>query len=230
METRARELGRIAAFEGLPPEQIEVLARLAVRRKFSAGAQVFAEGDPPNGFHVVLDGRIRIYKLGLDGKEQILHIWGPGEPVGEAAAVEGFPFPAHAEAMEATTTLFLSRAGLVDEIGRNPGFALALLSLLSRRLRRFAGLIESLSLKEVPGRLAAYLLVRAERSRTENRVTLDVTKRQLAALLGTIPEPLSRVLGRMTREGIIEAEGARTILIRDAKALRELAEGERRLG
>lgn len=227
---RAPDLQKMAAFEGLAPEQIQVLARMAVRRRFAAGAQVFAEGDPASGFHVVLEGRIRIFKLGLDGKEQILHIWGPGEPVGEAAAVEGFPFPAHAEAMEATTTLFLSRAGLVEEIHRNPGFALALLSLLSRRLRRFAGLIEALSLQEVPGRLAAYLLVRAERSRAQDRVTLDVTKRQLAALLGTIPETLSRILGRMTREGIIEADGARTIVIRDAEALRELAEGERRLG
>lgn len=227
---RAPDLRKMAAFEGLAPEQIQVLARLAVRRRFAAGAPVFAEGDPANGFHVVLEGRIRIFKIGLDGKEQILHIWGPGEPVGEAAAVEGFPFPAHAEAMEATTTLFLSRAGLIEEIHRDPGFALALLSLLSRRLRRFAGLIEALSLKEVPGRLAAYLLVRAARSRSADRVALDVTKKQLAALLGTIPETLSRILGRMTREGIIEAEGARTIVIRDAEALRELAEGERRLG
>jgi CRP/FNR family transcriptional regulator len=226
---KSEDLQRLATFEGLPTEHLRVLAKLAMRRPVAAGASLFSEGDPADGFYVVVEGRVRVFKIGPDGKEQIFHIWGVGEPVGEAAAIEGFPFPANAEALEDAVVLFIPRAGLVDEIQRNPGFALALLTLLSRRLRRFAGLIESLSLKEVPGRLAAYLLLRADRKPGVDRITLDITKAQLASLLGTIPETLSRILGRMSREGMIETEGLRGIRLLDRAALKALAEGERRL-
>lgn len=227
--TQTEHLRRLSTFEGLDAEHLRVLARLAVRRRFPAGTAIFLEGDPAAGFYVVLDGRVRIYKIGVDGREQILHIWEKGEPFGEAAALEGFPYPAHADALDDAEVLFIPRPGLVEEVRRNPEFALALLTLLSRRLRRFAGLIESLSLKEVPGRLAAYFLLLSERRRGADRLNLDVTKAQLASLLGTIPETLSRILGRMSREGIIATEGQRGIRLLDREALRRLASGEERL-
>jgi CRP/FNR family transcriptional regulator len=227
--TRAEDLRRLATFEGLEGEHLRVLARLAVRRRLPAGTPVFAEGDPADGFYVVLEGRVRIFKMGPDGREQILHIWGAGEPFGEAAALEGFPYPAHAEAMDDAAVLFIPRSGLFEEVRCNPDFALALLTLLSRRLRRFAGLIESLSLKEVPGRLAAYLLVLSDRRRGADLLNLDITKAQLAAVLGTIPETLSRILGRMARERIAATEGPRGIRLLDRDALRRLADGEQRL-
>ena len=193
------------------------------------GTHFFSEGDPPAGLYVVLAGRVRIYKISPDGKEQILHIQGRGKPFGEAAALEGFPYPAHAESLEESTVLFLSRARLIDEVRRNPDLALGLLSVLSRRLRRFAGLVEALSLQEVPNRLAAYLLVCSERAGGADRLALDITKAQLASLLGTIPETLSRILGRMQRERILETHGQRGLILVDREALRALAEGERRL-
>jgi CRP/FNR family transcriptional regulator len=103
-----------------------------------------------------------------------------------------------------------------------------MLALLSRRLRKLTALVESLSLKEVPGRLAAYLLYLKDHNRSTSVVELDVSKNQLAALLGTIPETLSRILRRMAEEKLIKAD-ARTIAILDQKGLSELAEGNRRL-
>lgn len=227
--TKAADLRRLPSFEGLAAEHLGILARLAVRRRLTAGTPVFAEGDPAAGFYVVLEGRVRIFKIGPDGREQILHIWEEGEPFGEAAALEGFPFPAYAEALDDSVVVFIPRSGLVEEVRRNPDFALAMLTLLSRRLRRFAGLIESLSLRDVPGRLAAYLLWLSERKRGAERMKLDITKAQLASLLGTIPETLSRILGRMAREGILATEGTKGIRLLDRPALRRLAEGEERL-
>ena len=103
-----------------------------------------------------------------------------------------------------------------------------MLALLSMRLRKLTMLVENLSLKEVPGRLAAYLLYQMNSNGSSATIELDVSKNQMAGLLGTIPETLSRILKRMTDEKLIKAD-ARTISILDKKGLSELAEGNRRL-
>ena len=103
-----------------------------------------------------------------------------------------------------------------------------MMAVLSRRLRKFANLVEDLSLKEVPGRLAAYLLLLSGKKKGNRLVELDVSKNQLASLLGTIPETLSRILARMDREKFIKP-GGKSIEILDRRALEELSSGETRL-
>ena len=93
-----------------------------------------------------------------------------------------------------------------------------MLAFLSERLRRFTVQIENLSLKEVPSRLAGYLLYLLEEQGGQDSVELEISKGQLASLLGTIPETLSRIFSKMTEEGLIEVEGRR-ITIKDAEAL-----------
>ena len=95
-----------------------------------------------------------------------------------------------------------------------------MLAVLAQRLRRFATQIENLSLKEVPGRLAAYLGYLAEEQERADLVVLDIRKGQLASLLGTSSETLSRIFARMTDEGLIRVEG-KTIHLLDQAALRE---------
>jgi CRP/FNR family transcriptional regulator, dissimilatory nitrate respiration regulator len=227
---RPEELARIALFEGLEPRTLALVAGIATPRRYRRGAAIFAEGEPGAGFHVVVEGRVKVFKLSPDGKEQILHVWGPGEPFGEVAALEGRPFPAHAEALEDCRTAYLPRAGLLELIRRSPEFALELLGELAGRLRRFAQMVESLALREVPGRLAAYLLLLDDRQGGAGRVELDLAKGQLANLLGTMPETLSRILARLAREGLLESAGPRGYVLTDRAALEELAAGTRRLG
>jgi len=95
-------------------------------------------------------------------------------------------------------------------------------------LHRFTALVEDLSLKEVPGRLAAYLVYLSERTGSPQTIDLDITKTQLASLLGTIPETLSRILAKMAQQGIIAVEG-RTIRVLDRKSLESVAAGEKGL-
>jgi CRP/FNR family transcriptional regulator len=130
--------------------------------------------------------------------------------------------------LEESRIFFFPRPAFVDLIGKNPSVALNMLAVLSRRLRKFAGLVEDLSLKEVPGRLAAYLLLRSEQQKRAINFELDVSKNQLASLLGTIPETLSRILARMEKEKLIKSEGKR-ITILDRNGLEELSVGERKL-
>jgi CRP-like cAMP-binding protein len=221
-------LARIPLFEGLPPEQLEDLAMIMTDQAFRKGEIVFSEGEDADGFYVAIEGRIKVYKLSAEGKEQILHFFGPGEPFGEVPVFTGQRFPAHAEAMEESRVLFFPKESFVDLIKRNPSLALNMLGILSTRLRRFTALIDDLSLKEVPGRLAAYLLYLSTHKKESGEIELSITKAQLASLLGTIPETLSRILGKMTAQGLIETEGRR-IRILDRKTLQEIVDSGGRL-
>jgi len=224
-----KQIAAIPLFNGLTADQHRQLSSIVVERTYRRGETIFSEGDDGDGFYVVSSGRVKIFKLSHEGKEQILHIFGAGEPFGEVPVFSGEHFPAHAETLEESKILFFPRSAFVELIKKHPSLALNMLAVLSRRLRRFSALVEDLSLKEVPGRLSAYLLYLSEIKNRSASLTLDISKTQLASLLGTIPETLSRILARMSAEELIESDGHRTIKILDRDGLEELASGERRL-
>ncbi len=207
-------------FQGLPEKELAEIEKIAISKRYGRGETIFFEGDDGNGFFIVVDGKVKIFKMSLQGKEQILHIFGAGEPFGEVPVFHGQPFPATAEALGKTTVLFFPRKEFVDVVTRIPSIALNMLAMLSMRLRRFTVQIESLSLKEVPARLASYLLYLSEEQGNADIVELEISKGQLASLLGTIPETLSRILGKMSDEGLIEVQG-RKIGILDRVGLEE---------
>lgn len=217
-------IARASLFDGLPAGQIEVLAQICLDQKFEKGQTLFSEGNRAKGFYLVVSGKLKIYKLSREGKEQILHIFGPGEIFGEVPVFAGGSYPANAEAIEPGRALFFPRDSFIALIEREPSIALNMLGILSQRLRRFTHLVEDLSLKEVPGRLAAYLIFLGERSENPENLELDITKAQLASLLGTIPETLSRILAKMAQQEIIAVEG-RKIRLLDRKTLESLASG-----
>ena len=177
-------------FSGLPQSQLKELKKIAVDRSFNKGEVIFFEGDDGNGFYVVVSGLVKVFKISSEGKEHILHIFGPGEPFGEVAVFSGSQFPANAEALARSHLLFFPRTSFVDLIASSPSLALNMLAVLSRRLREFTVQIEHLSLKEIPGRLAAYLIYLADEQGGDDAVSLTISKGQLASLLGTIPETL----------------------------------------
>lgn len=206
-------------FAGLPPEQIAALAEIAVIKNFNKNEAIFFEGDLGIGFYVVGEGKVKISKVSFGGKEHILHIFGAGEPFGEVPVFNGKPFPANAEALRKTKTIFFPRDKFVRLIETNPSLALKMLAVLSLRLRKFVTQIENLSLKEVPARLAGYLVYLSEEQGNDTMVELDISKGQLASLLGTIPETLSRIFSKMNDEGLIEVNGKRITLL-DPEGLR----------
>jgi len=216
-------LSRTSLFGGLPESQLERVAEIAVTRDFKKGETIFLEGDEGNGFYVVAEGLIKVFKVSADGKEQVLHFFGPGEPVGEVPVFSGEQFPANAEAIAKSRLLFFPRTAFVDLVTNNPSMALNMLAVLSMRLRQFTVQIENLSLKEVPARLAAYLIYLAEEQGRDDLVTLPISKGQLASLLGTIPETLSRIFGKMSGQNLIEVKERRISLL-DRKRLEELAD------
>ena len=215
-------------FNGLPREQLEKLAKIAVEKKYRKGQTLFAEGSKAIGLFVIISGKVKVYKLSMEGKEQILHIFATGEFFGEVPLFAGGNYPAHAEALEASRVLFFPGEAFLELLKSEASLALNMLAILSHRLRRFTHLIEDLSLKEVPGRLAAYFLYLSNRSQDSRTFELDITKAQLASFLGTIPETLSRILSRMNQQHFIQVEG-RKITLLDRQGLENLAAGEKLL-
>ena len=172
---------------------------------------------------MVEKGRIKVFKLSYEGKEQILHIYGPGHTFGEVPVYEGKNFPASSMALEKSEIIFLPRDNFVDMITQTPGLGMNLLADLSRRLREFTIQIENLSLKEVPARLAAYVLTLSKEQKNEKQVVLPISKAQLSNLIGTTPETVSRILKKMMDASYIKVE-TKTILIEDYEGLLELSD------
>ena len=213
MDDKEKVLAGSVLFQGMPEPLLKKIAAVTREKRFKRGETIFFEGDQATGFYMVGQGKVKIFKMSLDGREQILHIFGAGEPFGEVPVFNGRPFPANALSMEASVMLFFPRQAFIDLINETPSLALSMLGVLSMRLRRFASQIESLSLKEVPGRLAAHLIYLAEEQGRTDHVVLDIPKGQLANLLGTSPETLSRIFAKMSKEGLIRVEGKRIALL-----------------
>lgn len=220
-------IGGTLLFKGLPEKQVKELSGIVIDNTFKKGQTVFSDGEDANGFYVLCSGRIKIIKLSYEGKEQILHIIGPGEPFGEVPVFAGERFPAYAVALEESEAIFFPRATFTELIKKEPLIAMSMLAILSQRLKQFTQLVESLSLKEVPQRLATYLLyVSEDKGSSDDKLELDTSKGQLASILGTIPETLSRILSKMVNQDLIRVQG-RTIKLIDKKGLGDLASGER---
>jgi CRP/FNR family transcriptional regulator len=224
----AKRLATISLFQNLAPQYYDELTRIVRIKEFEKNQFIFSEGDDGVGFYVIVKGRVKIYKMSPEGKEQILHILGPGEPFAEVAVFSGVHYPANAETMAASSLFFFPKDGFIKLISRNPSLAMNMLAALSLRLKQFSHMIEALSLKEVPGRLAAHLLYLSEQQEEASELRLDIAKVQLAGLLGTIPETLSRIFKKMNEQGLIESSGA-AISILDRQGLEDLASGESRL-
>lgn len=222
MENIIEIMSETPLFGGLSEAQLAKIKQIAVTKSYDRDQPIFWEGDECTGFFIVVNGKVKVYKVSPEGKEQILHIYGPGQPFGEVPVFTGDHFPASALAVIKSRLLFFPRQRFIDLISANPSLALNMLAVLSVRLRQFTVQVENLSLKEVPGRLATYLIYLSKEQESTTAVKLPLSKGQLASLLGTIPETLSRIFSKMSSQGLIEVQGAQIHLLQ-LEGLEELA-------
>jgi CRP/FNR family transcriptional regulator len=222
------ELKECPLFAGLKEEDLKKVRAIASPKIIGKKGLLFAEGEEAKGFYVVLSGSVKLYKISPEGKEQILHIVSAPDAFAEAALFLEGSYPAYAEALSECRLLFFPKRDFIGLIERNPQLSINMIVSLSHYLRRFASLIEELSLKEVSSRIAKYLIDLSMRSAKggsiSKEVELDSSKTQLASKLGTISETLSRTLAKMKAKGIIEVKKNKVLLL-NRKALEELASG-----
>jgi len=212
---------RCHLFSGVTEDDLNLLTAVCRMRDYTRGEILFAQGENAVGFYVVGAGKVKIYKLSPEGKERILHIVQPGNAFAEAAIFADGCYPAFAETLEASQLLFFPKKEFLDLLHQHSQIAINMIGGLAKFLRQFTTQIEDLTFRDVPARLARYLVeLGGER---ETVVTLPVSKSQLASNLGTVSETLSRTLRKLSDEEIISVSG-KQIEILDADRLFDLAE------
>ncbi len=227
--SEAQWLQNVLLFRGLSTQQLTQLMDIAQFQTLGKGELLFKQGDPATGFFVIKTGRVKVYKTALSGKEQILRIFKTGENFAEVTTFDDKPFPASAATLDPSELIFFPRRPFLNVLYQDPAIAINMLASLSQHLRHLTEVIEDLSFRDVPQRLAAYLLHISEAQSQSwphqpgsgSMVTLDLTKSQLAATLGTIPATLSRAFYRLSNEGLIAVNGAEIELL-DREGLQDL--------
>lgn len=220
-ELRAQLLKPFPLFRALAGADLLRLAGLASLRHYAEGEVLFRQGTAAEAFLVVLEGSVQIARTAPDGREQILHVFGKGQMVGEVPVFRNGDYPATGISVGETRALFVPRAGIVQMLRETPDVALAFLAGVCERLRVFVDLVDGLALKDGTARLAGHLLrLRADQGRDD--LSLPTTKAALAQQLGMVPETLSRRLRDLQAQALIRVQG-RTIHLLDLAGLRAVA-------
>jgi len=210
-------LRKTPLFATLPDDDLRRVADLAVSRNFGKKEAVFREGDRADGFFIVASGKVKVFKLSGEGKEQVLHVLEAGQTFAEAVIFEGGGYPAHAEALTDAELFFLPKRPFIDLLERHPNVAIRMLASLSRWLKRMTDLVESLSLKDVETRLVFYLSeelkARGIPATDGAELELAIGKNVLASRLGTVPETFSRTLKKLQDDGLIDVRGKRIRIV-----------------
>jgi CRP/FNR family cyclic AMP-dependent transcriptional regulator len=206
-------------FSRLDADALEAISRSAVSRHYGRGEVIFLEGDPVAGLFIVDQGRVKLYKLSTEGREQVVRLVGPGEFFNEVAVLDGGPNPVGAMALRESQVWVIDREDLLRLLELHPPVAVAVIEALAGHARHLVSLVEDLSLRTVSARLAKLLLTQAAGGGETPR---RLTQQEMAAQLGTVREMVGRALRDLEEDGVIRFDRHR-ILILDRKALEEKA-------
>jgi CRP/FNR family cyclic AMP-dependent transcriptional regulator len=216
----------IPLFAELDEPAILRLSERCVARNVGAGHVLFTTGDECRGLYIIETGRVRIYRTNPEGREQVLHVEGPGRPVAELPLFDGGPYPASAITLEETRLVFLPRADFESLYRTNPDIAQAIIRALGRRLRHLVHVTETLAFRDVAARLALLLVGYAERSGRATPdgivLTLDRTQEELAIEIGAARESVSRAMKQLRRKGLVLRIDRDHLLVPDLSRLRAL--------
>ncbi|OEU48996.1 MAG: hypothetical protein BA871_17320 [Desulfuromonadales bacterium C00003096] len=208
-------------FAGLNNGDLAALLKISRRSEVPKGTILFSEGEEARGFYVPVSGKIKIYKVTPEGRERVLRIAEPGRTFAEAAIFDLGTYPANAATLDRSVLLFFPKQEVLHLLKSNVQLAINMIGGISRLLREFMDQMEAIAFRDVPSRLARYLLDLAETA--GNRVELPLSKTQLAVNLSTVSETLSRTFRKMADDKLIRVQ-SRTIDILDIDGLASLAD------
>jgi CRP/FNR family transcriptional regulator, cyclic AMP receptor protein len=215
----------IAYFRSLDDEAAARFAEQLVLTTHPAREVIILEGEPAHGFYYLRSGKARIFRTGPDGREQSFRIVSAGDTFGEVPVFDQRPNPATVESLEASEVILVPTGAVIDIVSRHPEVAVPLLVHFARRLRSFTELVEQISLQTVPARIARYLyqIAREEGIETAEgiQVPRTITQQDLASLVGSVREVVTRALKVFEDDGIVVVR-RREIIIRDMDALRAM--------
>jgi CRP-like cAMP-binding protein len=212
--------------EGFNLEDFEEVGLRVVERRFGPKDIIFTPGDPDDQLYFLLSGTVRLYKIYGDYKEATTALLKDGGVFGKLSLVEGRWQDVFAEAVTESRVAGIQKASLERVIKSDPEFALRLFSSLSERLRQSDEVIESLLHREVSTRLATLLMNLSDRFGEEDGTLIGVrlTHQDLANMIASTREAVSKVMSEFQREGVIETR-SRRIAVLDREALSKRAAG-----
>jgi CRP-like cAMP-binding protein len=224
-------LSRTNLFGGVADAALFELAASSRERHLARGQVLFSAGDKADGLFVVVSGVLRAFRQTREGREQTIHVEGPGATLAEVPVFDGGPYPSTVQAEEDSVVLFVSQQSIRLFLTKNPEAALAALAVLARRLRRVSGLAAQLALKDVAQRLAAMLAEEAVSQAGELKdgisFSLSSPHQSIAARLGSVREVITRQLRKLIDDAVISVHGHR-ITVLDATTLLARAKLEQR--
>jgi CRP/FNR family cyclic AMP-dependent transcriptional regulator len=217
-------LKKIPYFKGLSDQELEVIANVMREKTYPRGYILFHEGEFGEAVHFVMEGRVKIYKVSEDGREHILYMAIPGDIFAEVILFNEVNYPATAEVMEDTRIAYIRNEDLENVLKANPAMAVAIIKVLNKRLMDAQQQVKNLALHNSHGRTAQMLVRLAEERgrKTGEGVELDLnmSRQELANMVGTTRETVTRVLMSFKKYKVIDIDKT-TILIRDMEKLRE---------
>jgi len=216
-----------SAFIGLPENVKEDFLKQMIVKHFKKGQPVFTEGTYPSGIYFVVKGKVKKYKTLNDGKEQIIYLYTEGELLGYAAFLSEERYPDSAATLTESSIGFISKEELVRLLHQHNELSKMLLKNLSHEFGVMVNFIAIFTHKSVRERVALALLILKEKFtdsvNEKNEVQIDLTREDLANIVGTAVETLVRLLHDFKEEALIQTEG-RKIIIKDKHKLLEIAD------
>jgi CRP-like cAMP-binding protein len=227
MTTMPDALRQVPYFAELDSSLVKDLAGQVRERKYRAGDVVLLEGEPCDGLYFVISGRVKVFKVSGEGKEQVLRILGPGRTFNDVPVFDGGLNPGSIATLEPSTVGHIPKGAVLALVENHPHVAMAVIRLLATRLRALTLMIEDLSLRGVVARVAKLLLdcTRGHQTLFEDAdgACARLTQHQIAAMTGSVREVVQRALKALERDGAIRLERARVVVL-DPKALERWSE------
>lgn len=217
---KAQLLKQSLIFGGLSDDELTELASLTSIRKLASGEFIFWDGDAPEWFYIIAEGKIKVLKHSSQGKEFIIAFFSPGEMFGEVAVFENKPYPASAQAVIETAVLGIKRQDFLTFLAHRPEVTLHIINILGGRLRDAQERLRDLAGERVEQRLSRILLMLSARLGT----TLPFTRQEIADMTGTTTETAIRFMSQLKDRGIVQSTRGKTVILDEVK-LRLLSEG-----
>ncbi|MGL1902732.1 MAG: Crp/Fnr family transcriptional regulator [Fibrobacterales bacterium] len=212
-------------FSSLDNAQLALISELVLSRSYKKDENIILEDDSEDqALFIIVDGDVKVYISGLDGRETILAMLGTGDFFGEMSLIDGEPRSASVKSVTNTEILVLRRSDFREEMVKFPDLAMSLLEEMSRRLRKSNKQVGSLSLMTVYGRIAATILnlmeekgvrIHAQNGQMIVAIKNKPTQQQLAEMSGTTRESVSRVLKTLQKKGCISVAGKDLLILQE---------------
>ncbi|HHV44900.1 MAG TPA: Crp/Fnr family transcriptional regulator [Firmicutes bacterium] len=219
-EEHASCIEHVPIFSSLNDEERLEIAQIASSRHYRKGEMVYRAGEASGTLFVLYTGKVKLFRINTNGKEQVLRVVQPGEFIGELSLFSSLPLTDNAQVIEDCIMCVVEGSKLKKLMVKYPSITFKVMDELARRLEEAENRIEIISLSSTTQRLAQALL---ELSGGGEEIILPMTKGDLASQLGMSQETLSRKLTALQEEGLFELKGHRKIVIKDRSRLEEIS-------